>query len=232
MLRLFLDESNVVYGARGTDLAKIADNWTLLTDEQRLQLVNTAGCNESFVALAAAQLGTFRVVTYSETLPTGATGCQLSVKPKSVAVTPKTLIKFQGTLNGVRVTSPPTGNVRVAVTVDLQNYQVFTGSAWVSVDVNDVGDFEKLGLEVGSVDHLPASAWADFDGSKGIAFACLFSADTGNCQLAGLEFTVAGDQRWAKATHGVDYDYAYADDQTLEVTLYSSGDYKVNYAKA
>jgi hypothetical protein len=49
------------------------------------------------------------------------------------------------------------------------------------------------------------------------------------CETDEVSIQVDMPGKWKKATHQEDYDYKYLNNTTLQIKLFSNGDFKINY---
>lgn len=213
-------------------LTKVANDWTQLTDQEKVDLLEAA--EESFPTGAELEaLGKFRVVS---TYPyTGA--YVLNVIPNDKLVLPKELFgQLFETIDSITITQTESGNgiVRYVITDDLEKYYTWdtTNNEFVEIQTLNVANVLQDGMEAQTLNSLTAANIATFfDNNKGIGigFALSLDASTDKAAIDNMAMQVDMRGTWKKAVHGTDYNYEYVTNTQLLVSLLTDGTYKINY---
>lgn len=126
------------------------------------------------------------------------------------------------------------GNGMVKMAVSFDNgftYYGYTDGDFTPVELT-VQSMRESAVSVLNVGAITREQWAAIRGtSNSIRFAYLLDAkETGDvAEIDQVDLTVELVGTWRAAVHGKDFDYEYSDTETLNVWLYSSGDFKINY---
>ena len=97
---------------------KVADDWTALTDAQKIALFKATNCYETATPEQLATLGKFRIVTYSE--GNSQPSCTVTALPKDQIVLPKELISTKAFENVDSITPTVTNNTTTAIVTGKQ----------------------------------------------------------------------------------------------------------------
>lgn len=206
---------------------KLADNWSVLTAEEREALFE--GTSEASIE-DLKTLGKFKVLILNkENAPS--TLSVSGIKKNNQVIKPKSLIDMFAFehINTISVASNVAngGTVEVAITVDGTNYHVWGGSSWESIDVDTATTWmstETLSsLTVTQYDLLLADAEY-----FAVAFKLGQTVYDDTAELVSYTVTADMKESWAKAIHNTDYAYNYTN-KTLIVKLLKAGTYKINY---
>ena len=99
------------------------------------------------------------------------------------------------------------------------------GSAFVPIDVSSLSSIVSNGMTESDIENLSSNNWLSL-GVNTVRFGYYLADDV---EINSLELVVNQNGKWARAVIGLDYDYFYLDNNTLEVQFLTAGDYKVNY---
>ena len=231
--KVYLDTNNIVYTIQNNTFQKVANDWTALTDAEKIALFKAEDDADPAISDLSA-LGKFRIVSYSDTADQPV--CQLTAVPTDQVVTPKKLISLHNyeKIDSVSITNTTSGNaaIKVAVTTDLATYQVYdtASSKWVAIDISTPTLMAANAMNASMIASIPAGAWALL-GTEGIGFAYLLSMSAINesCNADALVLTVDMKGSWNHAVYGTDVTYGYPNNDLLQIDLLTNGDFKINY---
>lgn len=212
---------------------KVANDWSTLTDTQKIALFEGTDYNIPTGAELMALNDIFKVAIYD----VSDTGQQLAINgiPKGQIIEPNNLLNTSAFVNINKITIgcnlTGSGIIKVAATNDLTNYKVYN-TATNSWDViNLVSDIATLGMTPSDVLSLSQSHWTLLDVSGGVAFA--FYLDITNpvdgADVDYIQFEGFMNDFYRSQIKGTVYDYDYIGDNTIRVYLYDSGKFKINY---
>ncbi|WP_338749760.1 discoidin domain-containing protein [Bacillus sp. FJAT-52991] len=122
------------------------------------------------------------------------------------------------------------GAVKTAVSFDSgTTWYTRLDGAWVQLDLVNM---KTEGMAPATLNALTSADWVDLRGaSNTVRFAYHLSMEEVTDIVAVNDLISQMDMKgtWKKAVHGTDYDYEYPNNDQLTVTIYQSGDYKINY---
>lgn len=230
--KLYKDSTNKVYGFSNGTFGLVISDWTSLTDAQKEQAFIDYGDGTPSSANYASILSSFKVLAYKEDNE-GITG-SLTAVPSPQTVVPETLLNISAyeRLDSAALTYTQSGNgaIKIAITKDLVDYYVYSGGAWIQIDIADIA---TVGMTPTQFNTILDSAWHEFTtGERHIAFAYYLSQQS-MADVARLDTLVIqgdGNGTWESAIESVDFTYKYIGNNTLRVKLVTSGDYKINYS--
>ena len=233
--QLYLTEAGLVYGMSDTTFSKLSDNWSALTDTEKVALF-TATNNAVASVDELKTIGTkFKVLSYAD--ENDVQTCVVSAVPKDQIILPNKLINLNAyeTVHSISMTSTvtsDTASVKVAFTKDLTTYIAYdkATATWVSADVSSVENFASSGMDISEVAGIPEAKVNEL-GMNGFAVALLMSKTnvSDDCTVSALTINVDKKAPWNKAVYGTDYTYGYPNTDVLEVKLLTNGSYKINY---
>lgn len=215
--------------------ALLAENWDTLTDAQKEALFMDTNYAKPTIQELEALGKPFKVASYGAS--------PLKVKtvvegvPKPRLVLPKTLFGSDfDTINSMTATVSETGNgkVRFIFTTDLVTYYTFNFGMFDFVPVSslDAATVLSEGINATGLGTLTATEFSKiFTGIDeiGIGFALEKDLLAESAAVDNLVMNVDMIGSWKKAVHTTDYDYEYASNKVLRVTLLTDGTYKINY---
>lgn len=124
------------------------------------------------------------------------------------------------------------GQIKLAFSFDNgQTYYGYNNGNFNYTPLTIEGVLEN-GTPVQDVGIIPKEAWNSVrvgSNRMRIAYALYGETYMDEASLDQLDLTVELVGTWRAAIHGKDFDYEYSDTETLNVWLYSSGDFKINY---
>ncbi|MGE7624631.1 hypothetical protein ACQKMD_16715 [Viridibacillus sp. NPDC096237] len=137
-------------------------------------------------------------------------------------------------IDSVKLTATALGNGMVRIIVSFNSgatWYAHNGTEWIEVSpiVDEVitkGMTPKLLAGVTSVQ------WAKLRGTcdtMRFAYALSIKDTSDVAEIDALITQMDMKGTWKKAVHGKDYDYEYPNNDELLVTIFSNGDYKINY---
>lgn len=218
--------------------SQLAQDWDELTNVQREALFQ--GTNFNNATLAELQsLGSFKILCQSDT----DVGIVDKVKVKGVhndfLVLPNSL--FGASFHKIKamnitesISDTTNAKIRYILTKDLENYYTLSGGTWTLLNTVDASSVISSGISGDDLDLITSSQWAEFFNGEvdhdgiGIGFAFCETALTQTTAIDNLALTVDMVGLWSRAEHTVDYTYGYTN-TTLNVSLLTNGDYKINY---
>ena len=213
---------------------KLANNWSALSDSDKIALFEGTDYNVPTGAELMALNEPFRVVVYDPV----STGQQLYVNaiPQAQLALPKELIDTSSfaTIDNITLDCAITGGgkIRVAVTNDLVNYKVYNGTTgtWDAILPEDILDD---GMSPAQVNSLLQSNWNLLNIEGGVAFAYVLDITnpTDSADVDAVTFEGTMSDYYRSQVKGTVYDYDYIGDNILRVYIYESGTYKINYKK-
>lgn len=213
---------------------KLANNWSALSDSDKIALFEGTDYNVPTGAELMALNEPFRVVVYDPV----STGQQLYVNaiPQAQLALPKELIDTSSfaTIDNITLDCAITGGgkIRVAVTNDLVNYKVYNGTAgtWDAILPQDILD---NGMSPSQINSLLQSNWNLLNIEGGVAFAYVLDITnpTDSADVDAVTFEGTMSDYYRSQVKGTIYDYDYIGDSILRVYIYESGTYKINYKK-
>ena len=233
--QLYLTKAGLAYGMSDTTFSKLSDNWSALTDTEKVALF-TATNNAVASVDELKTIGTkFKVLSYAK--DNDVQTCVVSAVPKDQIILPSKLINLNAyeTVHSISMTSTvtsDTSSVKVAFTKDLTTYIAYdkATATWVNADVSDTTTFASSGMDISDVTNIPEAKVNEL-GMNGFAVALLMSKTnvSDDCTVSALTINADKKAPWNKAVYGTDYTYGYPNTDVLEVKLLTNGSYKINY---
>lgn len=130
----------------------------------------------------------------------------------------------------LRVMQEGQGVIKTAVSFDSGiTWYTRSSGMWVEMGLNNI---KTEGMTPVVLNAITSSEWAALRGtSSTVRFAYYLSVEevTDLATVNDLVSQMDMKGTWRKAVHGTDYDYEYPNNDQLTVTIYQSGDYKINY---
>ncbi|MGM7634149.1 hypothetical protein [Bacillus sp. Hm123] len=130
----------------------------------------------------------------------------------------------------LNVTQAGQGAVKTVVSFDSgTTWYTRSSGSWIEIDLANI---KTEGLTPAVLNAITSSEWAALRGtSNTVRFAYHLSMEevTDVVEVNDLISQMDMKGTWKKAVHGTDYDYEYPNNDQLTVTIYQSGDYKINY---
>lgn len=125
-------------------------------------------------------------------------------------------------------------NVKVIVSTDKGvTWKTWFNNAWENIDSSDLVAIKNNGMTSATMSARIKQDWTDLIGtSKTIRFAYLLdvNASTDICNTDSIIFNVDMKGTWRTAyNNGSIYDCDHPDGSIIRVSLYATGDYKINY---
>jgi hypothetical protein len=233
--------TNEAYAIIDGELVKVADDWTALTDEEKIAIFDDLDEGDPGEIEDIAALGSVRVYSYRE--DEQRLNVSLKAVPPAKIILPEGLIPtgvFDAinfiTFTGV-FTAASGGFIKFAFTTDNETYKVYDGSAWQTMAP---GDFAAEGMtetQVGALDGAAFTALSAGASGIGIGFYISQEAAEDNLRLDTLTINATLPGTWSAAVHGADFTYSFlqsaagAGSAIMSLTLTSAGTYKINYDK-
>ncbi|OLN21695.1 hypothetical protein BTO30_13410 [Domibacillus antri] len=122
--------------------------------------------------------------------------------------------------------------VKTAVSFDSGvTWYTRSGTVWAVIPM-DLASMKADGMTPAVLNALTTVEWTELRGtSDTVRFAYLLSAEEVTDTLEVRDLVSQMDMRgtWKKAAHPTIYDYEYPFNDQLRVTIFASGDYKINY---
>ena len=225
-----------VYSVVSGTFQKVADDWTALTDAQKIALFKATNY-ETATPEQLATLGKFRIVTYAEdnTQPS----CVVTALPKDQIVLPKELISTKAFENVDSITPTVTNNtttakVRFFLTNDLKTYYVYnsTTKAFDVIDATNSDTLLTSGMNASDFTGIDTTALNTFISKNvgiGIGFVLSSTTISDLTTVDNLAIQVDMKGSWNHATYGTDVTYGYINNDVLTVTLVTANSFKINY---
>lgn len=124
-------------------------------------------------------------------------------------------------------------SVKTIVSVDKGvTWMSWDGTAWQVVDANDLVAVKSAAMTANVINVISKDSWWLLTGvPKTIRFAYYFDtnvpSDIANVDMLKMNVDLRG--RWRSAINGTDYCTDYVDSTTVDVSIYASGNFKINY---
>ena len=235
---LFRKEDGTAHKFDGSAMIQVTSDWNALSDANK-EIAFLAASQEIPSASLLAVLGKYKPMVYSVDTAMATPSGAVSAAPKDRAIIPKGLISLAG-FEGIdsatlTKTLSGSGGLALAVTTDLTTYKVYSGGAWVEIDIANVATFKASGMTPAALAALTRTEWNLITtGEQGIGFAYLPTVEVAAdvASVAEIDLTVDMKGAWTRAVHGTDFTHAYPKNNLLRIQLLTSGDYKVNYHEA
>lgn len=225
-----------MYSVVSGTFQKVADDWTALTDAQKIALFKATNY-ETATPEQLATLGKFRIVTYSE--DNSQPSCTVTALPKDQIVLPKELISTKAFENVDSITPTVTNNtttakVRFFLTNDLKTYYVYnsTTKAFDVIDATNSDTLLTSGMSVSDFTGIDTTALNTFISKNvgiGIGFVLSSTTISDLTTVDNLAMQVDMKGSWNHATYGTDVTYGYTNNDVLTVTLVTANSFKINY---
>jgi alpha-tubulin suppressor-like RCC1 family protein len=138
-------------------------------------------------------------------------------------------------IDSFSLTANTSGSADLKIIISIDEgvtYKTFNGSIWETVDHTDLSLVKTNGMTVSEFNALTSTQIMDLVGAPDkIKFGYYMElTDPGEtCETDELSLQVDMNGEWEKAEHMVDYNYAYLNSTTLQIELFSNGDFKINY---
>jgi alpha-tubulin suppressor-like RCC1 family protein len=160
-----------------------------------------------------------------------------SYYPDPILVLPTGNIDISSITNidSFSLTANTSGSADLKIIVSIDEgvtYKTFNGSIWETVDHTDLSLVKANGMTISEFNALTSTQIMDLVGAPDkIRFGYYMEiTDPGEtCETDELSLQVDMNGEWEKAQHMVDYNYAYLNSTTLQIELFSNGDFKINY---
>lgn len=125
------------------------------------------------------------------------------------------------------------GDVKIIVSIDRGiTWKAFHDNVWIDINTSDLSDVAAHGISFTSLDSISKNAWSELIKlSKTIRFGYLLS-NTSSTDVAStdkIEMSVDMKGAWRLKVVETAWDMDFIDKTTIRVSLYASGDYKINY---
>lgn len=226
-------------------LVQVAADWDALTDAEKRALFDSNGVDTPSLS-DLETLGTFTVAMFSF-INTPAK-VQISAAPMEQIVIQKTLISLSNFADIAQVVITPslsgTATQTYAFTSDGVKYYVYNAGQWdeiatEAITVSGVTYYRPTAaamataMDATDVAAVPGADWDNFkslNNALGVAYYMAQSAASDSCRVDELAATITVNGTFEGAVHGTDYGFSYVTNTALTVSLYSSGDFKINYA--
>jgi alpha-tubulin suppressor-like RCC1 family protein len=137
--------------------------------------------------------------------------------------------------DSITLTANNTGSSDLKIITSIDEgitYKTFNGSSWETVDHTDLADIKTNGMTISELNALTSTQIMNLIGDPDkIRFGYYLEiTDIGEtCETDEVSIQVDMPGKWKKATHQEDYDYKYLNNTTLQIKLFSNGDFKINY---
>lgn len=209
----------------------LTSEWNTLTDAEKIAMFEGTNYLKPTVEQLKT-LGEFNCMIYSDTedskfMIKGVPKDQLVIPNGLISTLNFSTIKHINLINDIA----ENGVIKLAITLDKSTYYTFnfTTSTWdiISTTAEDV--LEK-GLTPQSLASISEDSWTALlkmgEGSIGFAYLLSTSAMADSVKVDTLIMTVTMNGMWK---HTTDYEYGYATNRSILITLKSDGDFKINY---
>lgn len=125
-------------------------------------------------------------------------------------------------------------DIRFAFTIDKNKYYVFSVDKWEEVQPNEI---PTKGMIKSTIDVITKEQWKELISDKGtktvskfgVAYSIQQRYIGDDCGIDDITLTIEQKGIWRKSQNWTHYQVNYVDNETVEVTLYNSGSYKINY---
>ena len=231
-------------------LAHDSDGYKWFNGETNLDKTTNTGFTNTWELLADQTNPTEDTFKkYGKTIITNSNGLQNNVTFLVSSMEPNETIYVQGNINGAIVKMNNDINLytvekikSIQETVDLTNadvrfaiskdngttWQTFNSGNWDDIDIANKTTFQTNGFELSQIQTIPAESWNNYN-PKLIRFAfCITTNGNTNTLISLIKFIVDYMNSWRKATEA-DATYEYKTSNSLQVTFFEAGNYKVNY---
>lgn len=213
---------------------KLADDWSVLSDAEKIALFEGTGYSKPTGAELEAIGEPFKIAIYD--VVSSGQSLEIHGVPKEQTVVPLQLISVGSFANVYKIdfVYDVTGNgsIRLAATNNLTDYYVYNSATgtWDSILIEDIG---TDGMLISTISNLTSSAWNTLNISEGVAFAYVISMDSSSDTASVDKLTFEGDtsNSYRSQVKGTIYDYEYISDDILRIKIYANGHYKINYKK-
>lgn len=155
-------------------------------------------------------------------------------KPRFISSSDLSLDTIQ-CINSMTITSNATGGSKLNLVFSNDNgksWKTFNGSDWVNVNTLDIVDVKNNGIDASLISTIKKTQW---DGlisvAKSIRIGYYLEPVSGSAvdNVDKIIFNIDMKGKWGMSMPGVDYRYDYATSNSLLVSIFSSGDFKINY---
>lgn len=159
------------------------------------------------------------------------TKCRQTAVPQGKLILAKGDISL-ATIEYIESVSITSTNIKIIVSVDSGlTWKTWNGTSWISISP-EAESVKVYGTSAGDLNALVKQNWTDLIGSSNsIRFGYFLDissvSDIVNTDAVTMVVDMKG--KWNAAYHGSQFDISYINKTTLDIVLYTSGDYKINY---
>ena len=233
----------------------LANSWDSLSEQERVDLFKATNYEQGTVQ-DLQTLGKFKVLKYSDVEIQKLDTYQVDGVPTDRLVLPTNLFgksfgKIKSITMNESISDIVNAKIRYIITKDLVTYYTFSANNWKEVtnitsiefnfyvfDVTNITAENVLneGLSSAGLANISEYAWsklydADAEGI-GIGFAFSENDIKQSTAIDALVSKVDLRGSWSVANLATDYTIKYTSNNTLQVSLLSDGDFKINYQNA
>lgn len=214
---------------------KLTDNWNSLSNAEKIALFQSVEDEATIEDLK--KLGKpFKILIYNE--EDDILEGSITATPPPQLVVQTVLINTSGynTINTVSINTilSNKSNIRIAVTSNKTDFYIYDAEneSWEIIKL-DVANILANGMNSTQVAAVPSEGWTKLtskDKALGFALAFLPTNDVAdNCAVTDITLNVDKKGPWESQVQGTTYDYSYPNNETLQLKIYKSGSYKINY---
>jgi hypothetical protein len=233
---LLKDEtSNEIYTINSGSIVSIGNG--ALTEDM---FINNGKDNVSeFVQAIFDQLVNSNVGIYNYTTEEGVTNKNITIEyipePQLILPTGNIDISSVENIDSIALTANNTGSSDLKIIISIDEgvtYKTFNGSIWETVDHTNLTDVKSNGMTITELNALSSVQIMSLIGTSNkirFGYYMEITDPSETCETDELSITFDMNGEWKKATHKTDYHYKYLNNTTLQIELFSNGDFKINY---
>jgi hypothetical protein len=219
----------------GSDIKKY-NGTTLETvgvDPVTEDMFKTYGMNDLNIPYSAISQMVSPVLLQYTNIDKSSLSMKLTAAPKDqlVIATGNIVIKNVQNIDSFTLTAAETGNGKVRIIASVDDgatWQAFNNGLWNNINPT-AADVITSGMTIDGFNAVGAN-WNEYIVDKvRFGYALCIESATDSALVDKIANQVDLNAKWKKAIHGTDYDYEYNDNETLKITINTSGGYKVNY---
>lgn len=221
------------YGMKNGAFTELPATWGTLSNAEKIALFQSL--DELFMPTDALRnLGKFKMAALSE--KSTPKSCKIQAIPKTGIVLPRRMLSLKAYdhIKSVTLKTELLGNglLRIAMTTDQKTYKAYDAVArvWRGIDITGIEDIKQNGMTAEVLNAIPESVWKKLDSNKiGFAYYLDKESPSDKANVDKLSFLVDMKGSWKRGIYNSDYTYEYTSEDTLQVDIYTSGDFKINY---
>lgn len=218
----------------------LANSWDSLSEQERVDLFKATNYEQGTVQ-DLQTLGKFKVLKYSDVEIQKLDTYQVDGVPTDRLVLPTNLFgksfgKIKSITMNESISDIVNAKIRYIITKDLVTYYTFSANNWKEIASVTAENVLNEGLSSAGLANISEYAWsklydADAEGI-GIGFAFFENDIEQSTAIDALVSKVDLRGSWSVANLATDYTIKYTSNNTLQVSLLSDGDFKINYQNA